>query len=170
MIEAGTALDHKTLDTTLGPQGQKCSRQVDATAGVRRRPHNRGEGAQTLHNPLGGRIGEQDQDFLTTPHDKVFLQRHIARIGNDDRKRLRHTIREPSRPRESFSARSVPAPTITASTLERRVRMVRRSVAASYSGGLPFHGVLPSTELTVLMITYGLAPSRCPVGGSSRSS
>src|SRR5215217_3510658 len=119
VIETGPAFDHKGLDTTLGFDGPQGHLEVDGTSGVRRRSYHRRELAQPFDNPLGSRIGEQDQDFLAPLEDKVF---------------------------------------------------VRRSVVLPIPAAFPSMAVLPSTEVTVLMITYGLAASRCPVGGRSRSS
>src|SRR5215210_5201356 len=93
MAQTWSALDHKGLDTTLGLEGQQGSPEVDGTSGVGRRPHYRREPAQLLANPPGSRIGEQDQDFLASLDDEVFLHRYVARVGNNDRERLRRTIR-----------------------------------------------------------------------------
>ena len=58
-----------------------------------------------------------------------------------------------SRPRESFSARTVFAPIITASARERRLRIVRRSTSLPRGAALPPTAALPSTEATMLIIT-----------------
>jgi hypothetical protein len=48
------------------------------------------------------------------------------------------------------------APIITASAWARRFRMVWRSIRLPMRAALPPTAVLPSTELTMLITTYGL--------------
>src|SRR5215210_2006562 len=91
VVETWSAFDHERVDATLGFEGPQGCLEVDGTSGVRRHPRHRREGGQPFDNPLGGSIGEQDQDFLTALDDKVFLQRHVARVGDNDRERLRQT-------------------------------------------------------------------------------
>jgi hypothetical protein len=91
VVETGAPFDHERLNATLCFEGPQGCLEVDGTSGVSRRPHHWREGGKPFDNPLGGRIGQQDQDFLSTLDDKVFLQRHFALVGNNDRERLRHT-------------------------------------------------------------------------------
>src|SRR5919107_1827471 len=93
VVEARTALDHERLDTTLGPESEQGSLQVDSTGVVRRRPHHRREVTQPLDEPPGSGIGEQDQDLLSSLDDEVFLQRYVARAGDDDGQGLWRTFR-----------------------------------------------------------------------------
>jgi len=60
--------------------------------------------------------------------------------------------------------------TITPPTLERKVRTLCRSMSLPKREDLPSMAVLPSKELTMLTISYGLEALRRSNGSTSRSS
>jgi len=66
--------------------------------------------------------------------------------------------------------RGILVATITPPTLERKVRTLCRSMSLPKREDLPSMAVLPSKELTMLTISYGLEALRRSNGSTSRSS